>query len=167
MVIMKDELSINIYLDETDTPFSRYYCLDDAHLSSDLVDFILSKLHRVRREKVELFFLGQNDFDESSLQDATYNTFSDILNEEEYTYARNVKKAAVLYILGIIIGVIFLNLSSTHTYFAGVLSIVCWVFLWSGTEIYFFENLQIKRKIKKCKNVLNANVHKKARRYPA
>ncbi|MCP1124625.1 hypothetical protein NKR74_15140 [Bacillus sp. 3103sda1] len=158
---MKDELSINIYLDETDTPFSRYYSSDDVHLSSDLEDFLLSKLHSGKRKEVEIFFLGQNDFDEKSLKTATFNTFSNLLNEEEYTYARNVKKAIVLFVIGIIIGVIYLKLSSTHAYTAGVLSIVCWVFIWAGTEVYFFENRQIKREIRKCKNILNANVHKK------
>ena len=53
---MKDELSINIYLDETDTPFSRYYSSDNVHLSSDLEDFILSKLHSGKRKEVEIFF---------------------------------------------------------------------------------------------------------------
>ncbi|WP_433772248.1 hypothetical protein [Bacillus wiedmannii] len=158
---MKDELSINIYLDETDTPFSRYYSSDDVHLSSDLEDFILSKLHSGKRKEVEIFFSGQNDFDEKSLKTATFNTFSNFLNEEEYTYARNVKKAIVLFVLGIIVGLIFLKLSSTHAYVAGVLSIVCWVFIWAGTEVYFFENQQIKRNIRKCKNILNGNVHKK------
>ncbi|MDM5239353.1 hypothetical protein QUF83_25385 [Bacillus cereus] len=158
---MKDELSINIYLDETDTPFSRYYNSDDVHLSSDLEDFILSKLHSGKRKKVEIFFSGQNDFDEKSLKTATFNTFSNFLNEEEYTYARNVKKAIVLFVLGIIVGLIFLKLSSTHAYVAGVLSIVCWVFIWAGTEVYFFENQQIKRNIRKCRNILNGNVHKK------
>ncbi|GAB6429954.1 hypothetical protein bcgnr5390_01600 [Bacillus luti] len=158
---MKDELSINIYLDETDTPFSRYYSSDYVHLSSDLEDFILSKLHSGKRKEVEIFFLGQNDFDEKSLKTATFNTFSNLLNEEEYTYARNVKKAIVLFVLGIIVGLIFLKLSSTHAYVAGVLSIVCWVFIWAGTEVYFFENQQIKRNIRKCKNILNGNVHKK------
>ncbi|MDM5193584.1 hypothetical protein QUG02_11405 [Bacillus hominis] len=158
---MKDELSINIYLDETDTPFSRYYSSDDVHLSSDLEDFILSKLHSGKRKEVEIFFSGQNDFDEKSLKTATFNTFSNLLNEEEYTYARNVKKAIVLFVLGIIVGLIFLKLSSTHAYVAGVLSIVCWVFIWAGTEVYFFENQQIKRNIRKCKNILNGNMHKK------
>ena len=158
---MKDELSINIYLDETDTPFSRYYSSDDVHLSSDLEDFILSKLHSGKRKEVEIFFSGQNDFDEKSLKTATFNTFSNLLNEEGYTYARNVKKAIVLFVLGIIVGLIFLKLSSTHAYVAGVLSIVCWVFIWAGTEVYFFENQQIKRNIRKCKNILNGNVHKK------
>ncbi len=160
MVNMRDEC-INIYLDETDTPFSRYYSLDDVHLSSDLEDFILSKQHNGSRKEVEIFFLGQNDFDEKSLQTATLNTFSNILNEEEYTHARNVKKAIVLFVLGIIVGVIFLKFSTTHTYIAGVLSIVCWVFIWSGTEVYFFENQQIKQKIRKCRTILNANVSKK------
>lgn len=158
---MKDELSINIYLDETDTPFSRYYSSDDVHLSSDLEEFILSKLHSGKRKEVEIFFSGQNDFDEKSLKTATFNTFSNLLNEEEYTYARNVKKAIVLFVLGIIVGLIFLKLSSTHAYVAGVLSIVCWVFIWAGTEVYFFENQQIKRNIRKCKNILNGDVHKK------
>lgn len=158
---MKDELSINIYLGETDTPFSRYYSSDDVHLSSDLEDFILSKLHSGKRKEVEIFFSGQNDFDEKSLKTATFNTFSNLLNEEEYTYARNVKKAIVLFVIGIIIGVIFLKLSNNHAYIAGVLSIVCWVFIWSGTEVYFFENQQIKRDIRKCKNILNGNVYKK------
>ncbi|MBM6645261.1 hypothetical protein [Bacillus sp. RIT 809] len=158
---MKDELSINIYLDETDTPFSRYYSSDDVHLSSDLEDFILSKLHSGKIKEVEIFFSGQNDFDEKSLKTATFNTFSNLLNEEEYTYERNVKKAIVLFVLGIIVGLIFLKLSSTHAYVAGVLSIVCWVFIWAGTEVYFFENQQIKRNIRKCKNILNGNMHKK------
>lgn len=158
---MKDELSINIYLDETDTPFSRYYSSEDVHLSSDLEDFILSKLHSGKRKEVEIFFLGQNDFDEKSLKTATFNTFSNFLNEEEYTYVRNVKKAIVLFVLGIIVGVIFLKLSSNHAYISGVLSIVSWVFIWAGTEVYFFENQQIKRNIRKCKNILEANVHKK------
>ena len=158
---MKDELSINIYLDETDTPFSRYYSSEDVHLSSDLEDFILSKLHSGKRKEVEIFFLGQNDFDEKSLKTATFNTFSNFLNEEEYTYVRNVKKAIVLFVLGIIVGVIFLKLSSNHAYIAGVLSIVSWVFIWAGTEVYFFENQQIKRNIRKCNNILNGNVHKK------
>ena len=158
---MKDELSINIYLDETDTPFSRYYSSDDVHLSSDLEEFILSKLHSGKRKEVEIFFSGQNDFDEKSLKTATFNTFSNFLNEEKYTYARNVKKAIVLFVLGIIVGLIFLKLSSTHAYVAGVLSIVCWVFIWAGTEVYFFENQQIKRNIRKCKNILNGDVHKK------
>jgi len=82
------------------------------------------------------------------------------LNEEEYTYARNVNKAIVLFVVGIIVGLIYLKLSSNHAYIAGVLSIVCWVFVWSGTEIYFFENQQIKRNIRKCKNILNSNIHK-------
>ncbi|WP_410981605.1 hypothetical protein [Bacillus cereus] len=158
---MKDELSINIYLGETDTPFSRYYSSDDVHLSSDLEDFILSKLHSGKRKEVEIFFSGQNDFDEKSLKTATFNTFSNLLNEEEYTYARNIKKAIVLFVIGIIVGMIFLKLSNNHAYIAGVLSIVCWVFVWSGTEVYFFENQQIKRNIRKCKNILNGNVHKK------
>ncbi|PEI87539.1 hypothetical protein [Bacillus pseudomycoides] len=157
---MKDELSINIYLDETDTPFSRYYSSDDVHLSSDLEDFLLSKLRSGKRKEVEIFFLGQNDFDEKLLKTATFNTFSNILNEEEYTYARNVNKAIVLFVVGIIVGLIYLKLSSNHAYIAGVLSIVCWVFVWSGTEIYFFENQQIKRNIRKCKNILNSNIHK-------
>ena len=158
---MKDELNINIYLDETDTPFSRYYSSDDVHLSSDLEDFILSKLHSGKRKEVDIFFSGENDFDEKSLKTATFNTFSNLLTEEEYTYARNVKKAIVLFVLGIIVGVIFLKLSNSHAYIAGVLSIVCWVFIWSGTEVYFFENQQIKRNIRKCKNILSGNIHKK------
>lgn len=158
---MKDELSINIYLDETDTPFSRYYSSDDVHLSSDLEDFLLSKLRSGKRKEVEIFFLGQNDFDEKLLKTATFNTFSNILNKEEYTYARNVNKAIVLFVVGIIVGLIYLKLSSNHAYIAGVLSIVCWVFVWSGTEVYFFENQQIKQNIRKCKNILNANIHKK------
>ncbi|CAI8925311.1 MULTISPECIES: hypothetical protein [Bacillus] len=157
---MKDELSINIYLDETDTPFSRYYSSDDVHLSSDLEDFLLSKLRSGKRKEVEIFFLGQNNFDEKLLKTATFNTFSNILNEEEYTYARNVNKAIVLFVVGIIVGLIYLKLSSNHAYIAGVLSIMCWVFVWSGTEIYFFENQQIKRNIRKCKNILNSNIHK-------
>ena len=158
---MNDELSINIYLDETDTPFSRYYSSDDVHLSSDLEDFLLSKLHSGKRKEVDIFFLGQNDFDEKSLQTATCNTFSNLLNEEEYTYARNVKKAIVLFVLGIIVGLVYLKLSNTHAYTAGVLSIVCWVFIWAGTEVYFFENRQIKQKIRKCQSILNGNVSKK------
>ncbi|MFD3449664.1 hypothetical protein ACFDTO_34385 [Microbacteriaceae bacterium 4G12] len=158
---MKDELSVNIYLDETDSPFSRYYSSDEVHLSSDLEDFLLSKLHSGKRKEVEIFFLGQNDFDEKSLKTAICNTFSNLLNEEEYTYARNVKKSIVLFVIGIIVGVIYLKLTNSHAYLAGVLSIVCWVFIWSGTEVYFFENQQIKQKIRKCKNILNANVHKK------
>ncbi|PHA00063.1 hypothetical protein COE51_07970 [Bacillus pseudomycoides] len=158
---MKDELSVNIYLDETDTPFSRYYSSEDVHLSSDLEDFLLSKLHSGKRKEVEIFFLGQNDFDEKSLKTATFNTFSNLLNEEEYTYARNVKKAIVLFVIGIIVGVIYLKLANTHAYTAGVLSIVCWVFIWAGTEVYFFENREIKRTIRKCKSILNANMHKK------
>lgn len=112
------------------------------------------------KEKSRNIFSGQNDFDEKSLKTATFNTFSNFLNEEEYTYARNVKKAIVLFVLGIIVGLIFLKLSSTHAYVAGVLSIVCWVFIWAGTEVYFFENQQIKRNIRKCRNILNGNVHK-------
>ncbi|MFI8705949.1 hypothetical protein ACIGHG_02495 [Bacillus sp. NPDC077411] len=158
---MKDELSINIYLDETDTPFSRYYSPDDVHLSSDLEDFLLSKLHSGKRKDIEISFFGQNDFDEKSLKTATFNTFSNLLEEEEYTYARNVKKTIVLFVIGIIVGVIYLKLSSNHAYIGGVLSIVCWVFIWSGTEVYFFENQQIKRTIRKCKNILNANVRKR------
>ncbi|PEA54216.1 hypothetical protein CON64_13955 [Bacillus pseudomycoides] len=158
---MKDELSINIYLDETDTPFSRYYSPDDVHLSSDLENFLLSKLHSGKRKDIEISFFGQNDFDEKSLKTATLNTFSNLLDEEEYIYARNVKKAIVLFVVGIIVGVLYLKLSSSHTYIAGVLSIVCWVFIWSGTEVYFFENQQIKQTIRKCKNILNANVRKK------
>ncbi|MDP7980780.1 hypothetical protein [Bacillus multifaciens] len=158
---MKDELKINIYLDETDSPFSRYCSSNDVHLSSDLEDFLLSRLHSGKRKEVEIFFLGQNDFDEKSLKTATSNTFSNLLNEEEYTYARNVKKAIILFVIGIIVGVIYLKLTSSHAYLAGVLSIVCWVFIWSGTEVYFFENQQIKQKIRKCKNILNANVYKK------
>ena len=158
---MKDELSINIYLDETDTPFSRYYSSDDVHLSSDLEEFLLSKLHSGKRKEVDIFFLGQNGFDEKLLKTATVNTFSNILNEEEYTHARNVKKAIVLFVLGIIVGLIFLNLPSEYAYVSGVLSIVCWVFIWAGTEVYFFENQQIKQKIRKCKNILAADVHKK------
>ncbi|MEH7463117.1 hypothetical protein V7166_13860 [Bacillus thuringiensis] len=158
---MKDELSINIYLDETDTPFSGYYSPDDVHLSSDLEDFLLSKLHSGKRKDIELSFFGQNDFDEKSLKTATFNTFSNLLDEEEYTYARNVKKAIILFVIGIIVGVIYLKLSSSHAYIAGVLSIVCWVFIWSGTEVYFFENQQIKQTIRKCQNILNANVRKR------
>ena len=161
MVYMKDELSINIYLDETDTPFSKYYSSDDVHLSSDLEDFLLSKLHGGKRKEVEILFLGQNEFDEKSLKIATFNTFSNFLNEEKYTYARNVKRAIVLFVIGIIVGVIYLKLSSNHAYIGGVLSIVCWVFIWSGTEVYFFENQQIKQNIRKCKNILNADVRKK------
>ncbi|MGZ9583404.1 hypothetical protein [Paenibacillus marinisediminis] len=157
---MSDELTINIYLDETDTPFARYHSLDDVHLSSDLEDFIMSKLHGGRRKEVEIFILGQNDFDEKSLQAATVNTFSDILHEAEYTYARNVKKAIILFVLGIIVGVIFLKYSNSYAYLAGVLSIVCWVFIWAGTEVYFFDNREIKQKIRKCRNILNANVSK-------
>ncbi|WP_020059890.1 hypothetical protein [Bacillus sp. 123MFChir2] len=158
---MKDELSINIYLDETDTPFSRYYSPDDVHLSSDLEDFLLSKLHSGKRKDIEISFVGQNDFDEKSLKAATFNTFSNLLDEEEDTHARNVKKAIILFVIGIIVGIIYLKLSSSHAYIAGVLSIVCWVFIWSGTEVYFFENQQIKRTIRKCKNILNANVRKR------
>lgn len=158
---MKDELSINIYLDETDTPFSRYYSSNDVHLSSDLEDFILSKLHSGKMKKVEISFLGQNDFDEKSLKTATCNTFSNLLNEEEYIYVRNVKKAIVLFVIGIIVGLIFLNLPTDYAYISGILSIVCWVFIWAGTEVYFFENRQIKRTIRKCRNILNANVYKK------
>ncbi|MGG2015809.1 hypothetical protein [Bacillus sp. S10(2024)] len=158
---MKDELSINIYLDETDTPFSKYYSSDDVHLSSDLVDFLFSKLHSGKRKEVKIFFLGQNEFDEKSLKTATCNSFSNLLNEEEYTYGRNVKKAIVLFVIGIIVGIIYLNLTSSHAYLAGILSIVCWVFIWSGTEIYFFDNQQIKQKIRKYKSIVNANVYKK------
>lgn len=161
MVPMRDELSIHIYLDETDTPFSRYYSLDDVHLSSDLEDFILSKQNNGRRKEVNIFFVGQNDFDEKSLQAAIFNTFTNILNEEEYTYARNVKKAIVLFVIGIIVGVIFLKYSTTYAYISGVLSIVCWVFIWAGTEVYFFDNQQIKQKMRKCRNILHANVRKK------
>ncbi|MCM3738110.1 hypothetical protein M3215_20545 [Bacillus cytotoxicus] len=158
---MKDELNIHVYLDETDTPFSRYYSSDDVHLSSDLEEFLLSKLHSGKKKEVEILFLGENDFDEKSLQTATFNTFSSLLNEEEYTYARNVKKTIVLFVIGIIVGVIYLNLTSSHSYLAGILSIVSWVFIWSGTEIYFFDNQQIKRNIRRCKSIVNANVCKK------
>lgn len=157
---MNDDLRINIYLDETDTPFARYYNSNNIQLNSDLKDFILSKLLSVKRKKVEIYFSGKNDFDEDSLKTAIQNTFSNQLNEEQYTYARNVKKAIVLFVIGIIVGLIYLKLSNSHAYFAGVLSIVCWVFVWSGTEIYFFENQQIKHEIRKCKDILNANLHK-------
>jgi len=130
---MNNDLRIDIFLDETNTPFAPYFSSDDLHLSSD----------------------------DKSLKTAIVNTFSNRVEENEYIYGRNNMKAIVLYAFGIIIGLIGLSLSSRYAYFAGILSIVCWVFIWSGTEVYFFENRQIKSDIRKYQNIINANVHKK------
>ncbi len=158
---MNNDLSINIFLDETDTPFAPYFSSDDFHLSSDLEEFILSKLLNSKRREVDIFIKGENDYDDKSLKTAILNTFSNRVEENKYIYDINNKKAIVLYAFGIIIGLIGFRLSSSYDYFAGVLSIVCWVFIWSGTEVYFFENRQIKADVRKCHNIINANVHKK------
>jgi len=158
---MNNDLRINIFLDETNTPFAPYFSSDDLHLSSDLEEFILSKLLNYRRREVDIFIKGENNYDDKSLKTAIVNTFSNRVEENEYIYGRNNMKAIVLYAFGIIIGLIGLSLSSRYAYFAGILSIVCWVFIWSGTEVYFFENPQIKSDIRKYQNIINANVHKK------
>ncbi|WP_346962410.1 hypothetical protein [Clostridium sp.] len=158
---MNNDLSIDIFLDETNTPFAPYFSSDDFHLSSDLEEFILSKLLNSKRREVDIFIKGENDYDDKSLKTAIVNTFSNRVEENEYIYHRNNTKAIVLYVFGIIVGLIGFSLSSSYTYFAGILSIVCWVFIWSGTEVYFFENRQIKSDIRKCQNIINANVHKK------
>ncbi|MEH7350432.1 hypothetical protein [Gottfriedia acidiceleris] len=158
---MEDKISINIFLKESDNPFASYYSHDYLHLSSELEDFILSKLHNAKRKNIELLFDGQTEFDENSLKTATVNSFTNLMKTDERIYARNIKKSIILFVFGIIIGLFYLKLQKSHAYIGGILSIVCWVFIWSGTEVYFFENLQIKQKIKKCKNILQANIYKK------
>lgn len=158
---MDNDLSIDIFLDETDTPFAPYFSPGDFHLSSDLEEFILSKLLNSRRREVDIFIKGENDHDDRSLKTAILNTFSDRMEENKYIYDKNNKKTIILYVLGIIVGLIGFKLPSSYAYLVGILSIVCWVFLWAGTEVYFFENRQIKADIRKCQNIINANVHKK------
>ncbi len=155
---MNDNLSINIFLDETDTPFARYYSPDDIHFISELEDFIISKIS-IDKRKIEIHFRGQNEANDKSLKTALLNTFSNRVKKDKYTCSRNNKKAYALYVIGIIIGLIYLQLSSSHAYFAGVLSIMCWVFIWSGTEVYFFENREIKMDIRRCKKILEASVY--------
>ncbi|MFF3022336.1 hypothetical protein ACFVRR_06685 [Gottfriedia sp. NPDC057948] len=158
---MEDNISINIFLKDSDNPYASFYSDDFLHLGSDLEDFILSKLLSAKRKNIELLFVGQNNFDENSLKTATLNSFSNLMKTDERIYARNIKKTIILFVFGIIIGLFYLKLQKSHAYIGGILSIVCWVFIWSGTEVYFFENMQIKQKIKKCKNILNANIYKK------
>lgn len=159
---MDSKLTIKVYLEETDTPFASFYSSDNLHLSPELEDFILSKLHNAKRKKIEIYYFDENNFDEISLKTATFNSFSNLKDEDELIYNRNIKKTIILFVIGIIIGIIYLKLSSIHAYIGGILSIVSWVFIWSGTEVYFFENLQIKQKIRKCKYLLNAKVYKNA-----
>ena len=159
---MDSKLTIPVYLEETDSPFASFYSSDNLHLNSELEDFILSKLHNAKRRKIEILYIGENNFDENSLKTATLNSFSNLKDEDELIFYRNIKKTIVLFVIGIIIGLIYLKLSSDHAYIGGILSIVSWVFIWSGTEVYFFENLQIKQKIRKCKYLLNAKICKNA-----
>lgn len=158
---MEDDLKIDIFLDETNNPFAPYYSKDDFHLSSDLEEFILSKVCSGKSRKVEISFIGANDYDVKSLNTAISNTFSDHMKEDKYDYSRNNKKAIITYVIGIVVGLIYLWTAKDHAYLGGVLSIVSWVFIWTGTEVYFFENRQIKTDIRKCENILNAKVFKK------
>ncbi|PEJ59050.1 MULTISPECIES: hypothetical protein [unclassified Bacillus (in: firmicutes)] len=158
---MNDEFRISIYLNESDNVFASYYNTDDLHLNSELEDFIISKLQNAKQKNIKITYYGQENIDEDSLKSATFNSFSKLMKEDELVYTRNIKKTIILFVIGIIIGVFYLKLSSKHEYIGGILSIVCWVFIWSGTEVYFFDNLQIKQKIRKCRELLSANVYKK------
>ncbi|GEM_PF-3504938 len=51
---MNNDLRIDIFLDETNTPFAPYFSSDDLHLSSDLEEFILSKLLNCKRREVDI-----------------------------------------------------------------------------------------------------------------
>ena len=148
---------IEIFLDEVDDLFERYYQLDDIHLNSDLEQYIFSKI-RGDIQDYEILFFSDSNIDIYPLKKAVTSTFTDRLKSNQHIYRRNKIKAIILVGIGTVIVLIYLGMLESHTYFAGILSIIFEVFLWAGTEIYFFDNREIKNKIRKYKCILNADL---------
>lgn len=149
---------IEVFLDEGDDLFERYYPPDDFHLNSDLVEYIISKISILRNQEHEILFYSNSNIDISPLKTAITSTFSDRLKSNQFFSRKNKIKAIILGVIGTIIGLIYLGLMETYIYFAGILSVICWVFLWAGTEIYFLDNREIKNEIRKCKYILSADI---------
>ena len=155
---MNQKNRIEVYLDEGDDLFERYYPPEDFHLNSDLVEYIISKISILRNQDHEILFFSNSNIDISPLKTAITSTFSDRLKSNQFSSRKNKVKAIILGVIGTMIGLIYLGLLDTYIYFAGILSIICWVFLWAGTEIYFFDNREIKNDIRKCKYILSADI---------
>ncbi|WP_312369427.1 hypothetical protein [Lachnoclostridium sp.] len=155
---MNPKNRIEVFLNEGDDLFERYYPPEDFHLNSDLVEYIISKISILRNQEHEIFFFSNSNIDISPLKTAITSTFSDRLETNQFFSRKNKIKAIILGVLGTIIGLIFLGLWDSYVYLAGILSVISWVFLWAATEIYFLDNREIKNEIRKCKYILSADI---------
>lgn len=156
----KDKLVIDIYLVDED-PFRSFFAPDEYRLSAEIEDYILSKFTNNLKKEVELNFINSSE-NLYAMKIAVSNTFSDRINSVEHEFKANHVKAIVLFILGFLFGFLFSWISETDfKMFAAMISIISWVLIWSGTEIYFFKNLQIRGFINKCESVLEAKINVK------
>lgn len=157
----QSRLTIDIYLDEDDTLFRNFDAPNDYHLSRDIEDYILSKFTHNFKRKVEINFYNTEE-SSSVVEAAVMNTFRDRVEGIRHEHRANNVKAIILFILGFLIGFIFLWISNAELeMFAASVSIVSWVLIWAGTEIYFFDNLKIRGFMNKCDSILKSKINVK------
>lgn len=154
------KLIIDIYLQDEDV-FRNFDAPKDYHLSEDIEAYILSKFtHNFKRE-VEINFYNAHEAS-GAIEAAVANTFTDRIESVRYEHKANNVKAIILFVLGFLIGFIFLWISNAEMeMFAASVSIVSWVLIWAGTEIYFFDNLKIRGIMNKSKSILKGRVNVK------
>ena len=153
---------INIKVDNKEQVISKFSYDENDKLNKELSEFILDKTKVITLNKdIQLNFYTSSTIDKNEVKTTLQNHF-----KEEYIEVKHeLKRANIISLIMIILGVISLSLLVLahkffdYFYFTTILEIASWVFVWEAVDIFFLQRSKIRRKCLLMKKLYSAEIN--------
>ncbi|CAD5900134.1 conserved hypothetical protein [Carnobacterium maltaromaticum] len=155
----KNSKKIDIYMQSSQKTYGNYYMPGNAHLDTELVQhLVLLASDKKIEEKLELAIWKNEVGDNEKFITALKNTFTDMIGEVNNEIRINIKISVISMLAGVIIGIVSNMLAIDNEQLSSIILIAVWVFIWYSVETYVFDNMKLRLKIKRYRQIMNGTI---------
>lgn len=150
---------IEINMQAYEQIYGNYYMPGNPHLDNRLSEYILLQTNsKNKKDDLEICVWHGGRCEEGKFELALKNTFSDTIAGVEKEIHSNTIVALVSMLVGIVVGLGANLIFMEKPQILYVVVIAFWVFIWYSVETYFFDNMKLRLKIMRYRQIMNAKI---------
>lgn len=156
---LANKKKVEIYIHSLEYLYGNYYMPENAHLDNSLLNHLVLLASDTKiAEKLDIYIWQKDKIDSIKFQTALRNSFSDTIADVKKEIRANNLVALVSLVVGILVGIKATKVAINNEQLSSVVLIAFWVFIWYSVETYIFDNFKLKLKIRRYRQIMNADL---------
>lgn len=152
-------IEIKVDLNNKESFYSEF---NEDKLSNNLNDYIINECYgESTKEDISIniyYNFKISKIEEDKMINVLKNNFQMQIDDEKYYLEHEKVIELLLFSLGILFLILYYALFRYIEIFSEIILIMGWLAIWESTYTFIFSSFQKEIKIKKLKNIVNANI---------